>query len=219
MGDVDDPTPDVRIGDRERRDVDARLQRAYADGVLTMAEFEERSGKCWAARTRGDLDPLIRDLPEPQPETAVEAARPRPSVPSAVTRIRSPDVRKRIVGGIAVAALAGAGLFAGSRALTSDDVVSVFGSQVVTVAPGDDRIEVGVVFGNVRVVVPADARVQPSGTLVFGRSECGAACDGSGQRDVVVDASGAFGSVNILRQGEQPRADDRDRDGDDDDDD
>jgi len=215
---VDDRTPEVRIGDRERREVDTRLQRAYADGVLTMVEYEERSAKCWAARTRGDLYPLLHDLPDPHPETAVEAApSPRPAVPAAMARLRSPDARKRVIGGIAVAVLAGAGLFAGSRALTSDDVVSVFGSQVVTVAPGDDRVEVGVVFGNVRVVVPPDARVQPSGTLVFGRTECGAACDGSGQRDVVVDASGAFGSVNILRQGEQPRADDRDGDGDDDD--
>ena len=219
---MDKPPPEMRIGDRERREVDARLQKAYADGVLTMAEYEERSAQCWAARTRGELDLLISDLPEPHPQTAVEVApSPRPAVPAAaLQRIRSPEGRKRLIGGIAVAVLAGAGLFGGSRALGADDALSVFGNQVVTIAPGDDQVEVGVVFGRVRVVVPADARVQPGGTLIFGNTECQAACDGTGQRDVAVQSSGAFGNVTIVRQGEviPDRDDDGDRRDDNDDD-
>ena len=51
-GVVDDAQPEIRIGDRERREVDARLQQAHADGVLTLVEYDERAALCWAARTR-----------------------------------------------------------------------------------------------------------------------------------------------------------------------
>lgn len=54
---MDESRPEVRIGDRERREVDTRLQDAYADGVLTMTEYEERSARAWAARTRSELAP------------------------------------------------------------------------------------------------------------------------------------------------------------------
>jgi hypothetical protein len=75
-----------------------------------------------------------------------------------------------------------------------------------------------------KVTVPADARVRVEGGVAFGNVRCAAACDGSGQREVVVDASGAFGNISVLRPGEQPPTDndrdnDRDNNRDDDDDD
>ena len=69
-------------------------------------------------------------------------------------------------------------------------------------------------FGSTRVVVPADARVQVEGVRIFGGTNCRAACDGSGTRDVVVDANGAFGSVNIQRVGEPTVNGDNDNDND-----
>lgn len=215
---MDEPRPEVRIGDRERREVDARLQRAYADGVLTMTEYEERSGRAWAARTRSELAPLVADLPDPEggttppPEaqTAVEKPEPAPAA-----RPGKGGIGRTLVG----LALGGAALFGLSQVFVADDGFSAFGSQVVTVAPGDDRVEVGYVFGSPRVVVPIDARVQVEGVRIFGSTNCRAACDGSGTRDVVVDANGAFGSVNIQRVGEAPVTGDNDNDNDDDDDD
>jgi hypothetical protein len=215
MGPVEESRPEIRVGDRERREVDAVLQHAYADGVLTMAKYEERSGQCWAARTRGELASLTADLPAPapapDPDPPAAAPAPLERVATSPTPLAHPaDRRRRLVRGALAVLLAGAGLFATSRALTSDDAVSVFGSEVVIVAPGDDQVQVGVMFGSVRVVVPADARVQPSGTLIFGNTECDAACNGTGQRDVAVQSSGLFGSVTILRQGEPITADDDD---------
>jgi hypothetical protein len=54
MDDVDEPRPELekRIGDRERREVDAHLRQAHDDGVLTLTEYDERVAQCWAARTR-----------------------------------------------------------------------------------------------------------------------------------------------------------------------
>lgn len=42
----------MRVGDRERGEVDAHLRDALADGVLTLTEYDERAAVCWAARTR-----------------------------------------------------------------------------------------------------------------------------------------------------------------------
>jgi hypothetical protein len=53
----------VRASDAERDAVVGRLNRAVGEGRLTMDEFSGRLELAYAARTRGDLDPLLRDLP------------------------------------------------------------------------------------------------------------------------------------------------------------
>jgi len=54
---------DVRASDAERRAVVRRLELALRDGRLTIVEFDERVRAAYAARTRGELDDLIEDLP------------------------------------------------------------------------------------------------------------------------------------------------------------
>jgi hypothetical protein len=53
----------VRASDAERDAVVGRLNQAVGEGRLTMDEFSERLELAYAARTRGDLDLLLRDLP------------------------------------------------------------------------------------------------------------------------------------------------------------
>jgi hypothetical protein len=53
----------MRASDAERDAVVSRLNRAVGEGRLTMDEFSDRLQLAYAARTRGDLDPLLRDLP------------------------------------------------------------------------------------------------------------------------------------------------------------
>src|SRR4051812_40415245 len=54
---------DVRVGDAERRQAVATLQRHYVDGRLTAEELEERIGRTLAARTTDQLVAPQRDLP------------------------------------------------------------------------------------------------------------------------------------------------------------
>jgi hypothetical protein len=201
--DPGDPAPEKRIGDVERREVDSRLQQAHADGVLTLTEYDERTAQCWAARTRRELDVLTRDLPDPRP--------PQPAPTPVRIASRKPRFGRR---GVVGAVLVGVALFGAAQVATAHDASAVFGHRVVQLAPGQDHVEVGVLFGNVQVVVPDDARVGTSGTILFGSTDCDAACDGSGARAVTVAASGGFGSVDVVRQGELvTRGDDRrDRD-------
>ena len=58
--------PELRIGDDEREAAVTALGEHYAAGRLTKDEFDERSARANAARTRSELWPLFTDLPHPE---------------------------------------------------------------------------------------------------------------------------------------------------------
>jgi Domain of unknown function (DUF1707) len=66
-------SPAVRVSDRERDVVVQRVQTAFAEGRLDDTEFDERMRAALTARTRGDLDVLLTDLPA---ETAAPGPAP-----------------------------------------------------------------------------------------------------------------------------------------------
>ncbi|MFD7612231.1 DUF1707 domain-containing protein [Streptomyces sp. NPDC059828] len=57
----------MRASDAERERVAERLREAVAEGRLDMEEFGERLDAAFKARTHGELEPLVRDLPAPVP--------------------------------------------------------------------------------------------------------------------------------------------------------
>ena len=57
--------PDLRIGDADRDAVAARLREGYAQGRLTLDEFNERLSAALAATTQRELSQVTRDLPHP----------------------------------------------------------------------------------------------------------------------------------------------------------
>ncbi len=59
-----DDTGRLRVSDAEREHAVQALNRAVGQGRITLAEFEERMRTAVAARTRGELDAVLRDLPE-----------------------------------------------------------------------------------------------------------------------------------------------------------
>ena len=69
----------LRAADRDRDEVAEILREQYAQGRLTLEEFDERGAKALSARTMGELHALTADLPAPaEPEnTAWSPARMR----------------------------------------------------------------------------------------------------------------------------------------------
>lgn len=57
----------LRVSDAERDAVAAELGEHLKEGRLDTAEFDERVGQAVTAKTRGDLDRLLADLPRPDP--------------------------------------------------------------------------------------------------------------------------------------------------------
>jgi Domain of unknown function (DUF1707) len=79
-----------RVGDADRNRTADLLKEAHAAGYLTLEEVDERLGTALAARTRGELDRLVADLPpewrasqQPAPPAARQP-RQRPAFPPEV---------------------------------------------------------------------------------------------------------------------------------------
>ena len=68
--------PDLRVGDADREAVAAALRESYAQGRLTLEEFNQRVEAAFAATTRSQLSALTRDLP---PVAAPAARAPVPA--------------------------------------------------------------------------------------------------------------------------------------------
>jgi hypothetical protein len=71
----------LRASDADREQIAERLRKATAEGRLLAEELEQRIGATFAARTYGDLDALVEDLPDdrvaaPRPRSIVRASGP-----------------------------------------------------------------------------------------------------------------------------------------------
>jgi hypothetical protein len=53
----------IRVGDAEREAIASQLREHYADGRLTLDELNERLDETFAAKTRAELNAVLRDLP------------------------------------------------------------------------------------------------------------------------------------------------------------
>jgi Domain of unknown function (DUF1707) len=75
-----DPAPGLRASDAERERVAEALRRHHLDGRLDTDELQERLDRCYAARTTGELAPLLADLPSgaAPPRAARRSAPPWP---------------------------------------------------------------------------------------------------------------------------------------------
>jgi hypothetical protein len=69
------PEPHLRAGDTDRTDVATVLGQHMADGRLTVAEYDDRVARAYAARTYGELDELTADLPATDSGRSVEPVR------------------------------------------------------------------------------------------------------------------------------------------------
>ena len=73
--------PDLRVGDTDREAVADSLREHYAQGRLSLEEFNERLNATFQAKTQRDLDELIADLPHVRTPVAplpVSGAGPHP---------------------------------------------------------------------------------------------------------------------------------------------
>ena len=94
--------PDLRVSQAERDEVVTVLAGHFADGRLTVEEYEERVEAALAARTGRDLEPLLEDLPAPDPRPVPTHTHRRPEPRS----MRPPVMPARLLAVAAVVVLA-----------------------------------------------------------------------------------------------------------------
>jgi hypothetical protein len=71
---------EMRAGDSDRQAIADRLKTALDEGRLDLHEYDERLQRTYAAKTFGDLDSLVTDLPGTVP---AQQSRVRPYQPPA----------------------------------------------------------------------------------------------------------------------------------------
>ena len=150
----------LRASDADRDRAASVLNEALAQGRLTAGEHSERLDSVYAAKTQGELVPLIDDLP------AVAGS-------AAPATVSGQMARTGGSGGRIVAVFGGASRKGSWRVPPSSTVVTVFGGADIdlrdAVLPGPEiTIRAVSVFGGMSITVPPEMRVIDSGVAVFG---------------------------------------------------
>ncbi|MDK1472062.1 DUF1707 domain-containing protein [Streptomyces sp. 549] len=198
--------PEMRASDAERDQVAEALREAFAEGRLNTAEFEERLEAVYGARTRGELTPLVRDLP---PSGTVPAG---PAAPAERSPVRSGTAAwadrfggtASSRGGVAVmSGFVRKGRWTAPRAFTC---LAFWGGASIDLrqARFEDReivIRATAVMGGVEVLVPEDAEVVVEGIGIMGGFDQSATGDGvPGAVRVRVTGFAFWGGVSVERK-------------------
>jgi hypothetical protein len=153
MGDDPDRPARERVSDSDRDQAVAELRRHLSEGRLDHDELSERLERALVARTRGDLELVLADLPA-APTPASPA--PRPQATGWTVGIMASSVRR--------------GRW---RPRPRTNVVSVMGSCTLDLRQADlDGPELVIhavaVMGEVEIVVPEGIEVDVTGIPIMG---------------------------------------------------
>ncbi|MFG2628428.1 DUF1707 domain-containing protein [Streptomyces sp. NPDC048473] len=180
----------IRASDADRDRIADILREAMAEGRLTAEEHAERVDAVYRAKTVGELEPLVRDLPAPQGASG-SAAEPGPYGHESPTgpaenlvAIFSSSTRKgrwRVGGRTNAFALFGS--------VDIDLTEALFGQRLTV-------INATSIFGSVEIKVPENISLRGSGTGVFGSFEVATLESADPEAPVVViNGYSVFGSV------------------------
>lgn len=81
---------DLRAGDADRQRVGDRLRDALNEGRINLTEYDERLQEAYSAKTYGELDKLLDDLPATTPTQQAQLATARTSAPAEPTPAGQP---------------------------------------------------------------------------------------------------------------------------------
>ncbi len=187
----DDAT--VLASDAEREQTVSRLNVAAKEGRMPLEEYSERVGLAYEARTRGELEKLVRDLPQPVPGA-------EPVTPSSYGQSTSAGRTQWHVSPIG--GLRRVGRWAMGREIVSIALIggvkldlreAQFASPEVTIT----KISL---IGGVRIAVPAGVRVEVSSfSLLGGRRIDVDERISPGAPVLYIRSFGLIGGVRVMR--------------------
>ncbi|MEV7993681.1 DUF1707 domain-containing protein [Streptomyces sp. NPDC086077] len=163
------PGSELRASDADRDHFADILREALAEGRLSAEEHAERVEGVYTAKTVGELEPYVRDLPGVHQARATPGYASAPQRPSAGAIPADPD--ENVVAVFSAAVRKGRW-----RAGRRIHVYSVFGSVEIDLSEAVFEYQQVVVkawsvFGNVEVRVPENVSLRGSGGGVLGNFE------------------------------------------------
>lgn len=163
------------MSDADREHVVQRLNAAVGEGRITLAEFEERVAGVLAARTFGEVEPYLADLPQP-PGPPVREVMELKSMASDLKRSGRWTVPRRIV----VRNSAGSVKLDFTDALITFPVVEIHlevlaGTTVLVLPPGAsvDASDVHTMAGSLKVRHQIEEHGGSAHFVVTGRQRMG----------------------------------------------
>lgn len=165
------PNPhDLRCSDADREAVAETLRAALGEGRIDLDELGERLDRAYAARTYGDLEAVVADLPDtarlPVPRSG--------SMPVSAAQQGALDrVGGRATSGSAVAIMGGATRKGAWTVPSSFTAVAVMGGVELDLREARfETVEVTITaiafWGGVDIVAPADVAVRVDGVGIMG---------------------------------------------------
>ncbi|MFI6275887.1 DUF1707 domain-containing protein [Streptomyces sp. NPDC050988] len=166
--DLRKPT-DLRASDADRDRTADILREALAEGRLTAEEHSERVEDVFRAKTVGELEPLVADLPVAHPSRPAGTFAPAPNRP---TPGKVPPVAEENVVAVFSAAVRKGRWRIGRRT----HAYAIFGSVEIDLSEAVFEhqqvvIKVISVFGNVEIRVPENVSLRGNGGGVLGNFE------------------------------------------------
>ncbi len=183
----------LRASDADRDAAAAVINSALAEGRLTADEHGQRLDAIYAAKTHGELAPLLADLPGQQAMAPVTAT--------------SDQLARSRRGGRIVAIFGGATRKGAWHAEPVIDVLTVFGGAELdfreAVLPGKEvTLRATSVLGGVEVTVPPEMRVIDNGSAILGGREIKGGPESVGPDSPVLRIEGicVLGGIEVRRK-------------------
>ncbi|MFP4365235.1 MAG: DUF1707 domain-containing protein [Spirochaetia bacterium] len=192
MNDMTDPNK--RVTEAERNTVIQQLQDSFAQNIIDMDEFDKRIAMTENAVTKGELQEIVRDLPEPEQDRVN-------TVKSSETS-RTPKVRE--AGGFILNVFSGTDRKGVWRPAEETSVISVFGGSDIDLrkavfAYDTIYIHTVSVFGGTDIIIPPGVNVDVRGIGIFGGFDSkGTEYEYPDGPTVIVDGVAVFGGTDVV---------------------
>ena len=189
----------MRASNQDRERVATILQKAMADGQITVAELETRLDSVYGAKTLGELEPSIVDLPG-HGLSLIKHSAPVPTGAAMTVVPAAPGSQStaNLVGVMSGVVRKGAWI-----APTRINCVAVMGGieldfSTAQLSRMETVINVTAIMGGVEITVPAGMTVQVNGVGIMGAFEDNAhQTYGSDAPVLVVRGLALMGGVNV----------------------
>jgi hypothetical protein len=189
----------MRASDRDRDRTAEILREAAGEGRLAMDELDERLDAVYAAKTYGELEPIIQDLPHGEMASA--------SAPVAAPAAGAADrFGGRPTSSAAVAIMGGFTRKGAWVVPANFTAVAIMGGGEIDLrearfAERVVNIHAVTIMGGIGIIVPDDAEVHVTGIGLMGAFEHGPTGAGQpGAPKIVINGLAFWGAVDVKRK-------------------